>query len=251
MRIICAGLPKTGTSSMAKALQILGYKTYDYPEHLSFHLEQWSQVFLKKKQPDFLSMYRKVDAVTDMPPNFFYKEILETFSDAKVILTERDSEDVWIESWFRQVEQFKGMTTNPFGATLLTLSPTLRKRSEIAYHCRSFVLGTGSYDKGSSFLLKKKYREYNEQVKASVPSDQLLVYNVKQGWQPLCEFLGCDIPSCPFPKENVKGALIAERLTIKKAFSSPNGPKIFREMMIRISLFVLLVGIVLMMFNVL
>ena len=45
-----------------------------------------------------------------------------------------------------------------------------------------------------------------------VPKDKLLVYNVSDGWEPLCQFLGKDVPDCPFPHKNKCAALVAEIL---------------------------------------
>jgi len=57
----------------------------------------------------------------------------------------------------------------------------------------------GSLHSESTVLFKKKYREHNERVQAVVPKKKLLVFNVKQGWKPLCDFLGCEIPGQEFP----------------------------------------------------
>merc|ERR1711973_216978 len=56
---------------------------------------------VKKKTPDFVSMYSDVDAVVAVPANLFYREIYEAFPDAKVILSVRDSEDVWVKSFVK------------------------------------------------------------------------------------------------------------------------------------------------------
>ena len=48
---------------------------------------------------------------------------------------------------------------------------------------------------------------HNHRVRSIVPADKLLVCNVKRGWKPLCEFLGCDIPTIPFPHENVRAEI--------------------------------------------
>ena len=101
MKIICAGLAKTGTTSLASALRILGYKVYEYPEHVAFNGEEWLDIYMKGKSPDFVSMYKDVDAVTDRPPAFWFQEISEAFPDAKVILTVRDSEEVWLKSYMK------------------------------------------------------------------------------------------------------------------------------------------------------
>lgn len=81
---------------MAKALQILGFTVFDWSEHDSIHGDEWLDIFHRGKTPDFPSMYKDVDAVTDLPPAFQFQEIYEAFPDAKVILTIRDSEDVWV-----------------------------------------------------------------------------------------------------------------------------------------------------------
>ena len=70
---------------MAKALEILGFKVYDWKEHVTIHVDEWLDIYLKGKTPDFASMYKDVDAVTDHPAGFWYEEILQAFPDAKVI----------------------------------------------------------------------------------------------------------------------------------------------------------------------
>lgn len=46
------------------------------------------------------------------------------------------------------------------------------------------------------------YLDWNEEVRRNVPSERLLVFNVKEGWAPLCRFLGKEIPDVPFPHAN-------------------------------------------------
>ena len=50
-----------------------------------------------------------------------------------------------------------------------------------------------------------QYRRHNAAVKATVPSPQLLVYRVTDGWEPLCQFLETEVPTIPFPHENKAG----------------------------------------------
>ena len=75
MKVICAGLSKTGTTSLAKALQILGYIVYDWQEHLDFHRQEWLDSFETDLLPNFKEMYQGVDAITDIPSEFWFKEI--------------------------------------------------------------------------------------------------------------------------------------------------------------------------------
>ena len=68
MKIICAGLPKTGTKSMANALTQLGYKVHDFEEHLEYNLENYIKFFDGDIGEEiFLDMYREVDVVVDQP----------------------------------------------------------------------------------------------------------------------------------------------------------------------------------------
>ena len=73
----------------------------------------------------------------------------------------------------------------------------------------------GSLNSKSTVLFKKKYREHNERVQAVILKDKLLIYNVNQGWKPLCTFLGCNVPTVKFPRENVALSDSKHRLTAR------------------------------------
>ena len=64
------------------------------------------------------------------------------------------------------------------------------------------VAAVSSLQTESTVLFRKKYRELNERVQTVIPKERLLVYNVKQGWEPLCMFLGCEVPQESFPWVN-------------------------------------------------
>uniref|UniRef100_H2ZG74 Sulfotransferase n=1 Tax=Ciona savignyi TaxID=51511 RepID=H2ZG74_CIOSA len=71
----------------------------------------------------------------------------------------------------------------------------------------------------NNFLMKMAYRRHNLHVIQNAPKDKLLIYNVKEGWKPLCEFLGVEVPDVPFPRKNVGGSIVdewLERPAIKK-----------------------------------
>ena len=178
MKIICAGLSKTGTTSIAKALEILGFKVYDWKEHVTIHVDEWLDIYLKGKTPDFASMYKDVDAVTDIPANIWHEEILQAFPDAKVILNVRDSEDVWLKSQVR--ENDVDMHLNA-GFLVRWLMRNWSHRKYYALLDCTNVAAVGSLQTESTVLFRKKYREYNERVQTAIPKDRLLVYNVKQG----------------------------------------------------------------------
>ena len=152
-------------------------------------------------------MYRNVDAATDIPSAYWFQEIYETFPDAKVVLSVRDSEEVWVKSWVEQLEIIQTLG-GVFNRILIRYPNRIKqwlfgKRVPIPF-LEAIINGTfGSLNTQSTFLFKKKYREHNERVQAIIPKEKLLIYNVKQGWKPLCEFLGCEIPEEEFPRANV------------------------------------------------
>ena len=146
-------------------------------------------------------VYQHADAVVDAPGNFFWEEILEAYPDSKVILSERE-EDSWLKSLVNQLQVFEAVISRRF---LAVLSPTSRKQIFILYSHLTAILG--SADPKSACVLRTRYRMDNHRVKSLVPPEKLLVYNVKQGWKPLCDFLGCEVPTVAFPHENVKGEI--------------------------------------------
>ena len=222
---------------MARALRMLGFKVYDYEEHITFHDEEWRDLYFKGKTPDFASMYEGVDAVTDLPPASWFQEISETFPDAKVILTIRDSEDVWLKSYVKQREV--DMNLNGSGVFTKVLMRRWSHREYYALNDAMDVAALGSLKTESTVLFKKKYREHNERVQAVVPKEKLLVYNVKQGWKPLCEFLGCKIPEEDFPWLNAGISYVLERLAKRRQEFA------FKVILILVSLFLIFLCILL------
>jgi hypothetical protein len=67
------------------------------------------------------------------------------------------------------------------------------------------------------------FNNWNEQVKNTVPPDKLLVYNVAEGWEPLCKFLNVQVPSTPFPQTNKKESF---QKRVEKAIFSPTGARV-------------------------
>ena len=135
-----------------------------------------------------------------MPGIFFFEEILEAFPDCKVILSVRE-EDSWIES---AVHQFDSLYASR-SKIVSMLSPTARK---MHYVFDSFLnAAIGSCNTKSTYVIRKRYRMHNHRVKSIVLADKLLVYNVKEEWKPLCDFLECEVPTVSFPSENIKAEI--------------------------------------------
>ena len=213
MKIICVGYAKTGTKSIAKALRHLGLTVFDWEEQAFDFLDHWVDVFQNGTEPDVKRVYKNADAAVDMPGTFFYEEIMEAFPDCKVILSERE-EDSWIKSFVNQMELIyaadviPSSPSNMFRKMLSMFSPTGKKMGYVGESY--FDAFFGSRNPKSTYVFRKRYRIHNHRVKSIVPADKLLVYNVKQGWKPLCDFLACEVPTVPFPHENINSEITAK-----------------------------------------
>ena len=207
MKVICAGLNKTGTKSLAEALRILGYEVYDFEEQTLDFVDEWIKVFNGEPPGATIRLvYKHADAVTDYPGLYFWEEILQEYPNCKVILTLRD-EDKWIESWMNQLAMVEAHRP-----TLLFLSPTGGKMFKVFNSFLRACYGE-AHNLKNTYIFKKNGRIHNERVKATVPKDNLLEFSVTQGWEPLCRFLGHEIPEMPFPRENVKGEIAKKVFT--------------------------------------
>lgn len=242
MKIICAGLSKTGTKSLTQALRTLGYTVYDATESYSYLIQQWHDIVVNKKSPNFWSMYSDVDAVVDTPGNHFYREIFEAFPDAKVILTVRDSEDVWLKSFVNHMKRYyRYCVTRPLWQAV-RVSPTHQMVYNVMIKVWELKYGSGATLLENEATLKKVYREHNREVRETIPANQLLVYNVREGWGPLCDFLGCDKPNKAFPHLNIGGEIIDTHLPFYVV--NEVGRTIVKETVLIFSVLVVLVAIV-------
>jgi len=152
------------------------------------------------------------DVVVDGPANYFWEEMAAYWPKAKVILTIRDNED----KWYQSLLQFYLGTVKWCGrmAYLGYLSPygvKTEKYLTMPYH--RLVFGSTNFhplvqkfnNPNNEAIYKRKYREHNLYVTCRAEKHRLLVLNVKEGWKPLCEFLGAKAPSKYFPNVNKKG----------------------------------------------
>ena len=166
-----------------------------------------------------------------MPGVFFFEEILDAFPDCKVILSVRE-EDSWIESLVRQLNTLAAVRSK----VMIMLSQTSRK---MAYVLDSFLNAAyGSCNPKSTHVLRKRYRIHNHRVKAIVPADKLLVYNVTQGWKPLCDFLECEVPPVTFPHENIKSEITN---TVMMTRYGQHIKREFRNAVLKIGLFLIVI----------
>lgn len=195
VRVIGAGLPRTGTSSLKAALELLGFGPCHHMSEVFGKIEQ-AKMFdkiLNGEPADFKHVLKGYGATVDDPTSSMYKEVHKTFPRAKIILTVRDSDEAWYKSYRSTV----GSAANDRFFTFATL-PFSNLRSAIRVANRIQHKRIAEYGSMSPSM----HKLHNQKVIDENPTDNLLVYNVKQGWAPLCEFLEVPIPDIPFPHVN-------------------------------------------------
>lgn len=192
LQLIGAGFGRAGTMSLRRALETLGYKPcYHMQVTLThyFHLRFWIRA--KTGKPvDYHKFFRKYRATVDWPACEFYPELMEAFPEAKVLLNVRDPEE-WYESMFNSIWAIQKAFPFWFPKEYRQIHDDIMWNSRFN---REFT------DKGKTLQV---YLEWIEEVRRKVPAEKLLVYNVKEGWEPLCRFFNKEIPGdTPFPRLN-------------------------------------------------
>ncbi len=195
LKIIGAGFGRTGTTSLKAALERLGFGTCHHMVEVLKHPQQaphWLAA-ARGEAVDWDSLFAGYQSSLDWPSCIFYRELMQLYPDAKVLLTVRDP-----ERWYESVAQ----TIYPL--TLNTPRWLPARGLKAVARVGSATAWDGTFH--GRFLNRdyaiKIFNDHIEQVKRDVPPERLLVYSVKQGWEPLCEFLGVDTPAEPFPHLN-------------------------------------------------
>ncbi|XP_076812845.1 uncharacterized protein LOC143459527 [Clavelina lepadiformis] len=220
MKVIIAGFSKTGTKSMTAAMLELGYNVYDYIDHFWYHYDEWNEIFTSGSNlQKFKQMYEDVDVVIDTPAFLFWENISQEFPDAKIILTVRN-ENSWYQSWSSQIAQVR---KNYLFSLLSLITPTGRKLFKHNTNYAGVMTGHASQNPftvrpSNETIMRRHFRQHQAYCLQNAPRDKLLVYNVEEGWEPLCNFLGKKVPEKPFPWENVGGVIVDELMKKHPAF---------------------------------
>jgi len=221
MKVIVASLPKTGTKSIAEALRVLGYQVDDVLEQYQHHYSDW-QVILSRGygKEEFYEMYKEVDAVTDMPACLVWQEIHQAFPEAKVILTMRENEEVWLKSFKKQItvldESWLTWLAQKWGPTTRTFLWMIKTAGEKFSGLNTSPKLSFPYVRieWNDMLLKNWYRKHNSHVIQATNKDNLLILDLSEGWEPLCRFLQKPVPDdVPFPHLNKNSSLLETVLT--------------------------------------
>jgi hypothetical protein len=211
MEVIGAGLPRTATTTQLLALEKLGFTPVhhmrDVLRDLEASLPEWGAVVAGDR--DWDAIFGNYRAVCDFPGARYYRELMEFYPDAKVLLSVRSAEG-WVSSMRQTVW---ACYMGPSLMAHLSLARTvvdplwdryIKMMTELLW-AEGGALHGDTYDDAALGALMEAW---NDQVKQTVPAERLLVWEATDGWEPLCEFLEVPVPSEPLPNTNDTAAFI-------------------------------------------
>ncbi len=195
LEVIGSGFGRTGTLSLKRALEQLGVGPCHHMEEIFAHPEQvpfW-QAIAVGRLVDWDEVFAGYRAQVDWPGAHVWRQLADAYPQAKVIHTARPEEQWW----------------NSFSTTIAVLlntyqdmpfPPHLRAMIEVAAE----LIGVQTFGGQATDreIALDAYRRHTEQVLAAIPRERLLVFDVAEGWEPLCQFLGAPVPATPFPRVN-------------------------------------------------
>lgn len=194
LKVIGAGLGRTATFSLKFALEHLGLgPCYHMAEVLAGarrNVPLWLDVVRGK--PDWDSVFAGFRSTTDYPACTYWRELAAYYPHAKVVLTVRDA-----DSWFDSVSE-------------TIFSPKMQ--GSLAGSPLEAIMQGAIFDAFGGRVNDRAFMtdwfvRRNQAVIDSLPRDRLLVFSPKDGWKPLCDFLGVPVPAVPFPRVNSRDEL--------------------------------------------
>lgn len=210
LEIIGAGFGRTGTSSLKIALEHLGFG----PAHHMFEVRDNPELLplweaaSRGEAVDWDDAFRGYRSQVDWPGARYWRELAAHYPGAKVILTVRDP-DQWFDSVQATIAPFlAGRGKHPGGAhpnAVAAMAHTLINEA---------LFDSRLSDRGHAI---KIFKAHIAQVQATIQAHRLLTFDVREGWEPLCEFLDCNVPMISFPKLNSSKQFFEEEWSTRPA----------------------------------
>jgi hypothetical protein len=189
LRVVGAGLGRTGTLSLKMALEQLlegrcyhMIETFENPEHG----EVWAAA-AAGELPDWNTFLSNYVATVDWPACTFWKELSDANPDALVLLSVRADADAW---W------------NSANATIFGAMRNGIAKGDPEDWRSQFIRDTFTPGYLDEATAKTAYERHNAFVRANAPAGRFLEYRAGSGWDPLCDALGIPVPDAPFPHVN-------------------------------------------------
>jgi len=196
LKVLGAGLGRTGTMSLKLALERLldgrCYHMLELLQHLPEHVRYWKAA-AEGEAIDWDKIYGDYVAAVDEPTSLMWETLMDVYPESLVILSVRDP-DSWWRSANDTIMEVKRMMPGP---------DDLNRQ---AWHEMIMTLYKRQYPGGTDDgeAAKAAFTDHINRVKATVPAERLLVWEVSEGWRPICEALGLPVPDAPFPHTNTR-----------------------------------------------
>ena len=193
LAVISAGFGRTGTMSLKLALEQLGFGPCHHMAEVipngETQVQLWNAALAGK--PDFKAIYEGYMSAVDWPTAAFWQELADTYPDAKIILSSRSA-----ESWYNSISE-------------TILATVWAPETWPAPAVEWFRMVTKVLDRSLGSARDKAgitaaFTAHEAAVKAAIPPSRLLVHQAKDGWEPLCAYLGVPVPDTPYPRTNSK-----------------------------------------------
>ncbi|KAF8584194.1 hypothetical protein K439DRAFT_1346663 [Ramaria rubella] len=201
-KVICLGLGRTGTTSLMHALEMLGFGPCYHFKTISLEggtdMPTWIKIGNGEGTlDDFHSLLDRFGAVLDYPAAMYTAELYTAYPDAKFILTTRDP-----AAWEKSMR-----------STIMRHFETLRKSTDKSPLETGIDNWSDIYHGGRlATHPQQELLDHNERVKQIIPPEQLLVFEVGEGWDRLVQFLGVSKPTVPWPHLNDTAQFVASAI---------------------------------------
>lgn len=188
LSVIGAGLGRTGTMSLKIALEQLGFGPCHHMTELFKNPAApgyWTAA-ADGETMDWEKVFAGYASTVDWPSAPFYKALADAYPQAKVISTVRDP-----QAWFKSIQatiMAIDLPPPPLNPFFTMIDKVVNAMFDRRIHDRDHMISV--------------FNAFNAKVRETIPPERLLIYEVSQGWEPLCAFLGVPVPDTLMPRVN-------------------------------------------------